>query len=82
MIRLSSGKVSAARICLNAIAVKPYRAVKAEETILKKRIDEKIAEAAGVAAMEEAKPMERNAYMVQIAKVLIKRAILACSESN
>jgi len=82
MIRLSSGKVSAARICLNAIAVKPYRAVKAEETILKKRIDEKMAEAAGVAAMEEAKPMERNAYMVQIAKVLIKRAILACSESN
>jgi CO/xanthine dehydrogenase FAD-binding subunit len=41
-----------------------------------------MAEAAGVAAMEEAKPMERNAYMVQIAKVLIKRAILACSESN
>jgi hypothetical protein len=32
--------------------------------------------------MSDAKPMERNGYMVQIAKVLIKRAILACAESN
>lgn len=82
MITFSSGKVKAARICLNAIAVKPYRAVKAEQAILRKSIDENIAEAAGHAAMSEAKPMERNAYMVQIARVLIKRVILACSESN
>jgi len=82
MITFSSGKVAAARICLNAIAVKPYRATKAEQLILKKRIDEKIAEAAGNAAMSEAKPMDRNGYMVQIARVLVKRAILACSGSN
>ena len=81
-VTISSGKVKAARICLNAIAVKPYRAVKAEEAILKKKIDEKIAEAAGLAAMADAKPMERNGYMVQIARVLIKRAILACSGIN
>ncbi len=82
MITFSSGKVAAARICLNAIAVKPYRAAKAEQMILKKRIDEKIAEAAGNAAMSDAKPMDRNGYMVQVAKVLVKRAILACSGSN
>jgi xanthine dehydrogenase YagS FAD-binding subunit len=82
MITSKKGVVIAARICLNAIAVKPYRAVKAEKTILKKSIDESIAEAAGSAAMSDAKPMERNGYMVQIAKVLIKRAILACAESN
>jgi xanthine dehydrogenase YagS FAD-binding subunit len=82
MITSKKGVVVAARICLNAIAVKPYRAVKAEKTILKKSIDESIAEAAGSAAMSDAKPMERNGYMVQIAKVLIKRAILACAESN
>jgi xanthine dehydrogenase YagS FAD-binding subunit len=78
-ITITSGKVTAARICLNAVAVKPYRAVKAENAILKKKVDEKIAEAAGVAAMAEAKPMERNGYMVQIARVLIKRAILAAA---
>jgi xanthine dehydrogenase YagS FAD-binding subunit len=82
MITRKSGVVAAARICLNAIAVKPYRADKAEKTILKKRVDERLAEAAGAAAMADAKPMERNGYMVQIAKVLVKRAILACVESK
>jgi xanthine dehydrogenase YagS FAD-binding subunit len=81
MITCSRGKVTAARICLNAISVKPYRATKAEETILKKKVEEKIAEAAGKAAMSDAKPMERNGYMVQVASVLVKRAILACVES-
>jgi CO/xanthine dehydrogenase FAD-binding subunit len=80
MITSKKGVVTTARICLNAISVKPYRAIKAEKTILKKTVDESIAEAAGIAAMEDAKPMERNGYMVQIAKVLIKRAILACTE--
>jgi xanthine dehydrogenase YagS FAD-binding subunit len=82
MITSKNGVVAAARICLNAIAVKPYRADKAEKTILKKRMNESLAEAAGAAAMADAKPMERNAYMVQIAKVLVKRAILACVESK
>jgi xanthine dehydrogenase YagS FAD-binding subunit len=80
MITMAAGKIKTARICLNAIAVKPYRAIHAEEAILKKRIDEKTAEAAGKAAFSGAKPMERNGYMVQIAGVLVKRAILACGE--
>jgi xanthine dehydrogenase YagS FAD-binding subunit len=80
MIATSSGKVRAARICLNGIWVKPYRALRAEDTILKKKADEKIAEEAGKAAMLDAKPMERNGYMAQIARVLVKRAILACVE--
>jgi len=82
MIACSSGKVTAARICLNAIWVKPYRAVKAERAILKKRVNKKVAEAAGNAAMSDATPMEKNAYMVQISKVLVKRSILACVEPN
>ena len=78
MIAGASGKTTAARICLNAVWVKPYRAKKAESAILKKKITETIAEAAGDAAMADAKPMEKNAYMVQISRVLIKRSILAC----
>ena len=54
----------------------PY---KAENFILKKCVDESLAAAAGNAAMSDAKPMERNGYMVQIARVLVKRAILACT---
>jgi xanthine dehydrogenase YagS FAD-binding subunit len=80
-IQFSKGKVSGARICLNAVWVKPYRAVKAEKIILRKKVDESLAENAGSAAVADAKPMERNGYMVQIAKALVKRAILACAEA-
>jgi xanthine dehydrogenase YagS FAD-binding subunit len=77
-ITRSGDKVTAARICLNAVAVVPYRAVKAEELITGKTITEALAEEAGVAALAAAKPLERNKYMVQVARVMVKRAILAC----
>ena len=77
-IGLSRGKVSSARICLNAVHVKPYRAVKAEEAIIGKRIDEASAESAAAAALADAKPMSRNAYMVPVAKAMVKRALLGC----
>ena len=77
-IHIRDGKVSTARICLNDVWVKPHRARKAEEQILGKEINEETAEAAGQAAVSEAKPMSHNGYMVQIAKTMVKRAILAC----
>ena len=43
-----------------------------------KAMNESHAEAAGVAAVSSARPMPHNGYMVQIAKTLVKRAILAC----
>ncbi len=82
MISSSSGRVTSARICLNAVWVKPYRAVKAERFIADKCIDIEVADAAGQAAVADAVPMECNRYMVQIAKTLVKRAILACLEPN
>ena len=78
MVASSKGKVEKARICLNAVYVTPYRAFKAEEAMLGKALNEATAEAAGEAAIEGAKPLKDNAYMVQIAKVLVKRAVLAC----
>jgi len=77
MITGSGDKVSAARICLNAVYVKPYRAVGAEEAIIGKKINDTNAEAAGSAAVSDAKPLQDNAYMVQVARIMVKRAILA-----
>jgi xanthine dehydrogenase YagS FAD-binding subunit len=77
-VTVSSGKVESARICLNAVYVKPYRAVKAEEALKGKKIDEATAEEAAAAAVSDARPMERNRYMVQIARTLVKRSILEC----
>jgi xanthine dehydrogenase YagS FAD-binding subunit len=67
-----------ARICLNAVFNSPYRAAAAEEVILGKPIDEAIADAAGAAAVSAARPLKSNRYKVQIARTLVKRAILAC----
>ena len=78
MITGSGDKVSAARICLNAVFVKPYRAIEAEEAIIGKGINDANAEAAGSAAVSDAKPLNDNAYMVQVAKILVKRTILGC----
>jgi len=78
MITRSGGKVSAARICLNAVSVRPFRAIKAEDAIIGKKINEANAQAAGDAAVSAAKPLADNEYMVQIARVLVKRSVLGC----
>jgi xanthine dehydrogenase YagS FAD-binding subunit len=66
------------RICLNAVAPKPYRATKAEAAIEGKTINEANAEAAGAAAVEDASSFPPAAqFKKQIAKTLVKRALLA-----
>jgi xanthine dehydrogenase YagS FAD-binding subunit len=77
-ISVSGGRVSAARVCLNAVHVIPYRAREAEKSIVGKAVTEANVEMAGTAAVSAAKPLPHNGYMVQIAKVLVKRTILAC----
>jgi xanthine dehydrogenase YagS FAD-binding subunit len=67
-----------ARICLNAVYNKPYRATKAEDTIKGKTIDETNAEAAGAAAVSGAMALAYNKWKIQVAKGVVKKAILAC----
>ena len=64
------------RICLGAVAPVPLRALKAEDILRGKAIDEAVATAAGEAAVEGAYPFEETKYKVQIAKTLVKRALL------
>jgi len=73
-VRVGGG---APRICLNAVAPKPYRALKAEAALAGKPINEANAEAAGAAAVQDAKPLPATKYKVQIAKTLVKRALLS-----
>jgi xanthine dehydrogenase YagS FAD-binding subunit len=69
------------RICLNAVHNKPYRAIKAEDAMKGKPINAANADAAGAAAISDARalPGERNKWKIQIAKTMVKRAILGCS---
>ena len=70
-----------ARICLNAVHNKPYRVSNAEDLIKGKSINEKNADAAGAAAITKAKalPGNRNKWKIQIARTMVKRAILGCA---
>ncbi len=68
------------RICLNAVAPTPYRAVKAEKAVAGKAMSEDIATAAGEAAVADAIPLEATKYKVQIAKTLVKRTLLSTTE--
>jgi xanthine dehydrogenase YagS FAD-binding subunit len=68
-----------ARVCLNAVYNRPYRATKAEESIAGKAIDLASAHAAGIAAVTGARALTMNAWKIQVAAGMVKKAILACA---
>ncbi len=69
-------QVKAARIALGHVAPTPWLAVEAGEYLTGKTINEDVAAEAGRIAVSNAKPLSRNAYKVQLARVAVKRAIL------
>jgi xanthine dehydrogenase YagS FAD-binding subunit len=75
-ITIKRRKVSDARIVLGAVAPVPYRAIDAEDVLKGNVIDEPTAEMAAADAVKDALPLSCNKYKIQIAKALVKRAIL------
>ncbi|MDR1206082.1 MAG: FAD binding domain-containing protein [Peptococcaceae bacterium] len=67
------------RVCLGGAAPAPFRAYAAEALLSGKPMDAALAEAAGEAAVSGAKPFESTRYKVQLAKVMVKRALLAAA---
>ncbi len=65
-----------ARIVLGAVAPVPYRAYFAETAIKNQKLDESMAIKAANASLEGAKPLSQNRYKIEIAKTLVKRALL------
>lgn len=78
-LKMSGGSVSNARIVLGHVAPTPWVATKAEEYLKGKAIDEATAEEAGKLAVDGAQPLSQNKYKVQLAKVAVKRALLAAA---
>lgn len=76
-ITIELGKASDARIVLGAVAPIPYRAVGAEDILKGNAIGEPLAETAAAASVKDAIPLSNNKYKIQIARALVKRAILA-----
>jgi len=75
-IELTEKVCSDARIIIGAVAPGPFRARQAEEVLIGREINEAAATQAAQAALEGAKPLAKNAYKIDIAKALVKRAVL------
>jgi len=71
-------RVSSARICLNAVAAKPHRAAAAEKNLIGRTLNAATAQTAAESAISGAEPLRHNGYMVQLAKIIVKRTLLAC----
>jgi NADPH-dependent glutamate synthase beta subunit-like oxidoreductase/CO/xanthine dehydrogenase FAD-binding subunit len=77
VITIERGVCTDARIALGAVAPGPLRAKAAEEVIIGQPIDEHRASEAAEEALTGTQPLSMNAYKVEIAKTLVKRAILS-----
>ena len=76
MITTKDGVCTDARIALGAVAPEPVRSRSAEKILKGCAIDENRAAAAAEEALAGALPRGKNAYKVEIAKTLVRRAIL------
>ena len=81
VIMAKGGACTDARIALGGVAAGPVRATKAEKILVGRSVDEKVAADAAEEALAGAKPLNMNAYKIEIAKTLVKRAILQSSKS-
>ena len=80
VITVDNGVCTDARIALGAVAAGPVRATKAEKILVGRPIDQKAAADAAEEALAGAKPLSMNAYKIEIAKTLVKRAIQQCEK--
>jgi xanthine dehydrogenase YagS FAD-binding subunit len=81
-LHMRGNTVVSAKVVLGHVAPKPYQAAAAEKALAGKTINAETAEAAGKAAVADATPLSQNAYKVTLARVAVKRALLAAASQK
>ena len=76
VVRQQNGRVEHARIAMGGVAPVPWRSREAEAALVGKPLDQASATAAAEKAMEQARPLRDNAYKVDLAKAVIRGALL------
>lgn len=74
--------VASAKIVLGHVAPTPVESAAAEKALVGKTITAATAEAAGKAAVANAKPLSQNAYKVTLARTAVKRALLDAAKAK
>jgi xanthine dehydrogenase YagS FAD-binding subunit len=78
-LKMNGSTVAGARIVMGHVAPTPWSATAAEQALVGKTIDVASAESAAAQAVASAQPLSQNGYKVQLAKVAVKRALLAAA---
>jgi xanthine dehydrogenase YagS FAD-binding subunit len=76
------GTVRDVRLALGGVAHKPWRATKAEEALRGEPIDETNLRAAADIELEDAEPLQGNAFKIPLARNVIVRTLLDLSEGR
>jgi len=76
VLQMDGNVVKSARVVMGHVAPKPWVSEEAADALVGKPLSESTADAAGKAAVGTAKPLSRNAYKVQLARVAVKRALM------
>jgi len=81
-LRMEGTKVAAARIVMGHVAPMPWPAAGAAQALVGKSLSEETAKQAAEAAVQGAKPLSMNKYKVQLARVAVRRALMAAGVSG
>jgi xanthine dehydrogenase YagS FAD-binding subunit len=78
-LEMDGPRVVKARVVLGQVAPIPWTSKEAEAVVAGQVLDRALAQKAGEAAVQAAKPLSRNRYKVQLARVAVQRALLAAA---
>jgi len=73
----ASGSITDARVVMGGVAPIPYRSTGAEDALKGNTLSESVADDAAEAAVQGSFALSDNAYKIQIAKTLVKRAVMS-----
>ena len=76
VLEMDGANVKSAQVVLGQVAPKPWAVAAAGQALVGKPVSVQTAEAAGAAAVQGAKPLSKNTYKVNLARVAVKRAVL------
>lgn len=74
-LEITGNNIKQARVVMGSVAHKPWRSMEAERALVGKSATEATFKAAAEAALKDAKPLEHNAYKVELGKRAIALAL-------
>jgi len=82
VLDMNGGTVRSARVVMSHVAPIPWVSNEAAQAVAGKTISEQTADAAGAAALANAKSLGRNKHKIQLARVAVKRALLQAAKGG